>query len=69
MTNDSIIVYTSPTCGKCRMLKTRLQQKGINFIEKTDYEELSANGINELPVVILNGKFLKFEDIMRYISK
>ena len=36
-TRDLAVVYTHPTCGYCDMLKSDLQQKGI------DYEEIDVS--------------------------
>ena len=29
-----VILYTLPNCSICKMVKTKLEQKNINFIEK-----------------------------------
>ena len=37
----NIILYTLPMCGICKMVKTKLQQKNIPFIEK-DFSDIAA---------------------------
>lgn len=34
-------LYTLPTCGICKMIKTKLQQKNIPFTEK-NFAEIAA---------------------------
>jgi len=36
-----IILYTLPGCGICAMAKTKMQQRGIPFIEK-DFSEIAT---------------------------
>ena len=35
-----VTLYTLPTCGICKMIKTKLRQKNIQFIEK-DFSEIA----------------------------
>jgi len=44
-----ITVFTSPTCPKCKILKTKLQFLNIPFEESQDYDRMQ--GIMSLPAV------------------
>ena len=35
----TVQLYTLPTCGICHIMKVKMQQKNINFIEK-NFEEI-----------------------------
>lgn len=58
-----VIVYTSPTCPYCQMVKDFLSQKGISFVERdvsrnSSYaQELVRNtGQMGVPVTIIDGQ-------------
>lgn len=54
-----VTVFTTPSCQPCRLLKKRLNDLGVEFVERdvtTDPEalELAKNlGYNSSPVVLL----------------
>lgn len=47
---DSIIVYSSPTCPRCRMLKLELKKNNIEYDECQDTDIMSSKGIKTLPI-------------------
>jgi glutaredoxin 3 len=58
-----VIVYTSPTCPYCRMVKELLSQRGISFEERdvsrnSSYaqELVRSTGQMGVPVTIINGQ-------------
>ena len=60
-----IIVYSSPHCPYCTMVKNFLQEKGINFIEKdvsvdrdAAKEMVKKSGNLGVPQTEINGKII-----------
>jgi glutaredoxin len=61
-----VIVYSTPTCGYCRVVKEFLQQKGVPFTERNAEEpgvldDLSARvgqPVQTVPVVEVGDSFL-----------
>lgn len=58
-----VIVYTSPTCPKCTMLKAYLKNKQIVFEERdinkgSNAQELEVLGISSIPVIKYKGEIL-----------
>ena len=58
-----VIVYSSPACSYCNMVKEFLSQKGISFTEKdvsrdqlVAQELVSRTGQMGVPVIIINGE-------------
>lgn len=63
-------VYTSPTCGKCKVLKAKLSQAGLPFEECQDVPVMEQLGIQSLPVLGLDdGTLLTFGEALQYISE
>ena len=48
-----ITLYTSDTCGICRMVKLKLEKKGIPYQNEKNIDDLVALGIQRLPVMKL----------------
>jgi len=48
-----ITLYTSPTCGICKMIKMKLNKKNIKFNELHDIQPLIEKNIQRLPVMQL----------------
>ena len=64
---DSITVYSSPTCPKCKMLKMQLKAKGILFNVCEDTQVALSKGVQNLPAMEINGQFLKFPQAIEWI--
>ena len=48
-----ITLYTSDTCGICRMVKMKLEKKNIPYNNEKNVEDLITAGIQRLPVLKL----------------
>lgn len=64
---DSITVYSSPTCPKCKMLKLTLQKEGIEYEENQDLEVMKSLGITSVPVLSVNGQLFGMQDAIKWI--
>ncbi len=65
----TIILYSSDTCGKCKVLKTKLNNKGIKFKTVTDVETMMKKNIDFLPVLDVDGKMMQFEEANEWVNK
>lgn len=60
-------IYTIPTCGKCKALKSVLKEKNISFIESEDINFLMGHtNIKELPVMEIDGKYIRFAEALKW---
>lgn len=64
-----ITVYSSPTCGKCKVLKTKLSLKGIEFEECQDVTKMESMGIESLPMLGVGDRLLTFEEAIKYVNE
>lgn len=65
---NKIILYTSPTCGRCATLKFKLNAKEIPYDESHDVEKITALGFQQLPVMEMDNKFYSFKEALDYIK-
>ena len=49
-----MIVYSLPTCGQCKVLKKKLENKNISFTVVEDIEKILELGIQGVPVLQLD---------------
>lgn len=65
---EQIILYKTPTCGKCKVLKKKLEDKGIEFTESEDIKKLLSMGIASAPVLSVNGELLDFMSALDWVK-
>ena len=63
-----VILY-STGCPKCRVLKTKLDKKNINYIENNDVEEMLELGFDLLPVLKVDNDIMNFTEANNWINK
>lgn len=64
-----MIVYTTPGCGKCKILKNKLDQLGIDYEESSDVSKLLSAGFRQAPVLEKDdGELLSFKDALEYVK-
>ena len=64
-----ITIYTTSTCPKCKILKKKLDDKGIAYEEFNDEDELQRMGILSVPVMDVDGEQLDFPAAIKYINE
>ena len=64
-----ITIYTTSTCPKCKILKKKLQEKGIEYKEFSDEDEMQRMGILSVPVMDVDGEQLDFPAAIKYINE
>ena len=64
MTN--VILY-STGCPNCKLLKKKLEQKGIAFTENTDKKQMISMNFVKVPVLEVNGERMDFSKANQWI--
>ena len=63
-------VYSSSTCPKCKVLKTKLDKAGIEYQVNENIEDAKALGIKTLPYVQLqDGTLLDFGKAIAFMRE
>ena len=64
-------MYTiySTGCPRCKVLKTKMEQKGIEYNECQDVDKMRAMGIRSVPVLAVDDRLLTFEDAIKFINE
>lgn len=64
-----MIILYSTNCPKCKVLKKKLEQKNIPFIENNNIEEMKEKGIYEVPVLEKDGILFNFTEAINKINQ
>lgn len=59
----------STDCPKCKVLKKKLNDEGIDFEECTDVEEMQSLGIMSVPVLEIDGEMFSFSESINKIRQ
>ena len=64
-----VIIYTTDTCPRCKILKKKLESKEIPFAEIQDINELLKLNIDEVPIMKVDEKLYTFGDAVDWVNK
>ena len=64
-----IKVYKTQTCPKCRVLCTKLDQKGIKYEVCTDIELMQELGIFSVPILEVNGMRYEYSAAIKWVNE
>lgn len=65
---EPITLFTTD-CPKCKVLKGKLDSKGISFVENKSKEAMEKLGIKQVPVLKVDAKMLSFVEANNWINQ
>lgn len=63
-----VILYTTH-CPRCEVLKTKLEQKNIEYSEVTSIDDMLSLGIKAVPMLNIDGKLMDFTKAIQWINQ
>ena len=63
-----IILY-STGCPKCKILKKKLEDKNIDYVENDDIETMISLGIEQVPVLSVDNKLFQFAEAVKWANE
>ena len=65
-----ITLYTTETCPRCKVLKTKLEQANIEFETTLNISKLESLGILQVPMLEMdNGEMLDFNAAIKFLKE
>lgn len=64
-----ITVYTQPGCGRCQVLKKKLDMKGMEYTESQDVDKMLELEVTTLPAMEVDGELLMFEKAIKFVNE
>ena len=65
---ENVILYEHG-CPRCQVLKSKLDQKGIQYENISDVEVMKAKGFTEAPKLEVEGKIMDFKEAVEWIGE
>lgn len=62
-----VILYSN-NCPRCRVLKQKLDAKAVDYAEENSVEKMLAMGIEQTPVLSVNGRLLNFGQANEWVN-
>ena len=62
-----IVLYTTH-CPKCKVLESKLKEKGVEYKEETNVNKIVEKGLKTVPVLEVDDKLLTFYDAVKYVN-
>lgn len=64
---DEIILY-STDCPKCKILESKLQNKGIYYTKNSSVDEMLNLGFTTTPMLKVGGFYLNFGEAVKWVN-
>ena len=64
-----ITIYSKEGCPKCKVLKMKLEQKGIEYTDCQDVDLMLSKGMMSLPQMQVDDDLMRFEDAVKYVNR
>lgn len=66
---EKIILYSTDTCHRCKMVKQILNIHNVQYVEVTDIDLMKDKCFNEVPMMEINGQTLDYGDIVAWLKE
>ena len=63
-----MVTLYSTGCPKCKVLKSKLDSKKIEYTIIADIEVMRHKGFNSLPVLEVDGRICEFREAVNYVN-
>ena len=65
---EKVILYEHG-CPRCKVLKSKLDKKGIEYEDISDIEIMKAKDFKEAPKLEVNGVIMDFKEAVKWIGE
>ena len=69
MGNEQSVILYEHGCPRCKVLKSKLDQKGIKYEDISDVEVMKSKGFQEAPKLDVNGVVMDFKEAVKWIKE
>ena len=61
--------FYSTNCPKCRVLKRKLDEKGVHYVVCEDADRMLSLGIEVVPVLEVDGQMMDFSTAVQWTNE
>ena len=62
------IILFSNNCPRCKILKQKLEEKNIDYIETDDFTEIIEKNFQTAPILKVNDEYYQFGEAVKIIG-
>ncbi len=62
------VIFYSTHCPKCKILETKMAQKGISYDECNDVDEMTKLGFTTVPMLSVDGEIMDFGKAVKWVN-
>lgn len=62
------VIFYSTSCPKCKVLKAKMNQKGIEYKEVNDVDFMLSKGIKSAPSIEIDGRIMDFSESVKWVG-
>lgn len=62
------VVFYSTDCPKCKVLKAKLDSKGIDYTIFNDVDRMVEMGITTVPDLMVDGKLMNYKESIEWLN-
>ncbi len=62
-----VILY-STGCPKCKVLKKKLENKGVEYTENNSVDQMLSMGIKQAPMLSVDGQLMNYIDAIHWVN-
>lgn len=62
-----MVILYSTNCPMCKVLKTKLSQANIEYVEITDVEKMKEKGLRAAPMLEIDGELMNFSQSIAWL--
>jgi len=63
------VVFYTTDCPRCSVLKQKLTEHGVNFVENHSVDEMTALGLMQAPALMVDGNLLDFAQAVKWANE
>ena len=63
------VIFFSTHCPRCKVLETKLKQKGVSYQECNDVSIMKSKGLEMAPAIEVNGTMMNFKEAVNWIKE
>lgn len=64
---EQVILYSN-NCPQCKVLETKLKQKGVIYEEINDIDLMLEKGFKSMPMLEVNGDIMDYAQALKWIN-
>lgn len=63
-----MIILFSTNCPRCKVLESKLDEKGINYSVVDDVEKMIELGMTTMPILEVDGVRMNFKEAINWVN-